>query len=197
MHPAQRRPREGCPESVAQEPVQRTHAQRSDPNLEAAFLRDGQLESFRVRPRRLPPGEQKRDPLLAKSPPGERQHRGRRSIEPLHIVHCNQNRFRRSDPAQETEQSDTERVLFRRRPLRVPQEKSDLERAPLRLWESWEPLVQHVREQVADHAVRERRLLLGRARPQNAIGELAPGIHPGAPERRLADSGLTLDQQHA
>jgi hypothetical protein len=61
--------------------------------------------------------------------------------------------------------------------------------------EPCEDVVEHVLEQVADDAVRERRLLLRRARPQDDVGQLTRGLHPGAPKRGLADPWVALDQE--
>ena len=86
-------------------------AKRRSSGMASSSLSESSLDDCRR--------EKKRHPLLAKSPAGELQHRGRRSIEPLQVVHRKHDRLRCGEDAQHAEQGDPQGVPLRRRPFGV------------------------------------------------------------------------------
>ena len=81
------------------------------------------------------------------------------------------------------------------RPIRLADEKRDLERTPLNRHQPRQRLVQYRREQIADRCERDLQLGLRRARREDAEATLVREANSRLPERGLADSRVALEQQ--
>ena len=146
MEAAQRRPRDDHVESVVDERMGRTQAERSD----------GRRRPLEVRVERGPmvaiaraSGEQDRDRLPPD--PAQREAEDRRTglVEPLDVVDGEGHRPSRRERAKRRQQRDPDRSLVQRHLGRRSKQECRLDRGALRFGKRGDPVVQHVGQQVA------------------------------------------------
>jgi hypothetical protein len=118
----------------------------------------------------------------------------RRRVEPLGIVDRHQRRCLGHRRAENRERAardgDAIRKAFSRR-----SQQGELERSPLRLGKGVEYGIRHALEQVAETEKRERALGLRRSTAEDSIGATLRGVEDRAPDGRLADSRLALEDE--
>jgi hypothetical protein len=90
---------------------------------------------------------------------------------------------------------ETDRAAIGRGAAGLGAEERDVERVSLRLGQDGKDVVDDPVEDVSQRRERELRLRAGRTRGEDAIAALGRGLDAGAPERRLADARLSLEQQ--
>ena len=180
----------------------------ADPNRKAAFLRDGQLEPFRVQPRRLPGAREERHALLrevacrANSSTGGSDRSSHCKSSTASTTGFDAARMRN------TPSKATPRVCRSGGGPSESRRRSAISSA--RRWGRGSPgstSSSTSAREVAHDAVRERFLLLSRARPQNAVGQLARGLDPGTAREsvfpmpaspsmsRAPDGGVRFDER--
>ena len=151
------------------------------------------LETGAVDRRRLarPHGEQHHDRVGEQPPRGEDQRRGRRPVEPVHVVDEHHYRPLLGQGRQQAERRHADEVRFSRCGRRQPER--GLERGALRARETAE-LAEHRAEQLVQPAEGDLHLGLDAARAQHRGG---PG-HRGRvlEQRRLADPRLAAQHEH-
>ena len=152
MDASQDRPREDDPEPLAQKAVERSRAQAAE--LEAPHVVEKPRYPVRVHD---PPGEEECDPVVLQAPPGVREDRGRRGVEPLDIVDDDHERAFLGERAKHGEECDAERASVSRLRALFEQERHP-KRASLRIGNSVEDVVEDGLEEIAQTGEREIRL---------------------------------------
>jgi septal ring factor EnvC (AmiA/AmiB activator) len=188
MDAAHQRTRERNPQSRLDHLVQCAHTER--PHRQA-FYPDGidcAVEVKRTRRPSLlqPPGEQERDRLVTQAAHSERERRCGSSVEPLHIIHSDKQRITR-EKTKHGEQRSVQSTRVRKRPLRLGEQESNLERPPLRRRQRRQRLGEHRSEQIDNSRKRELGLRRSRSRSDDLEAPRAGKIETRAPEHSLAD----------
>ncbi len=141
-----------------------------------------------------PPREQEGHALRLQTACRERHDGGRRRIEPLLVVDRDDQRRTGGKRPQHIEKPGRERAPVGRYVCR-PQQQSDLECPPLRLRQARQGLLQYRLQQIDEARERQRSLDLHRPRHECPVAPHPRRRESLAPERRLADARLPLDQQ--
>jgi len=115
----------------------------------------------------------------------------------VEVVDGDRERVLSSQGANGVEEGDHYGRPLHRRSLGLLEQKSHLERPPLRARELGKGLVDGVREQIAECRVGELGLLAGRARGEDAVASPARMGDGRFKERGLAGPGLSLEQHRA
>ena len=187
MYPPERRARQGHGEALAEELVDRAEPERAD----------RQPRHFGIQRRPLPGtlGKQERDRLVANTPHRERKRGRGRRVEPLDVVDGQQDRTAAGERAQSSEERDRDRTLIGHGPASLSEQQRELQGTALRGGERGENLVENRLEEVAERRKRQRGLGRARRRGQNPKLTASRGFDAGAPQGRLPDPGLALDQK--
>ena len=120
-----------------------------------------------------------------------------RRVEPLDIVDRYDDVLHASGSAQCGERSERDRSLVEARARDVPQSQRPLERSPAGRRHVVADQRQHGLQQGRERAVRDRRLHLGRSAREHAGTDVSGETDAFLPQRRLADSRLSLDLEEA
>jgi hypothetical protein len=118
---------------VPQEAVERAEAERPERQPPESLLGERAVETER-HPAAVPLSplrEEEHDALLLEATKPELQHQGRRAVEPLDVVDCDQQRAGLRERSHRAQEGDGDSAVIRRPTLRVLQQQSDLERPSL------------------------------------------------------------------
>jgi hypothetical protein len=188
VDPLQDGPREDDPEPLAHEAVKLSRAQAAE--IEAPHVIEKPRDPVRMHDS---PGEEKRHPVVLQSPPGIREDRGRRGVEPLNTVDDDQEWGFRGESAKHGEEGDAERARVSRLSALFEQERHP-KRASLRLGNSVEDVVQDGLEEIAQARKREIRLRRDRASDECRETPLPRRLDHERAHRRLPDSCFPLEE---
>ena len=128
----ERRPCEGHVEPASKEPVQRTDAQRTEPDPDELEIGPAQAErrlTFTFACYTL--GQQQADRFLRQSPRHELEHERRWWIQPLHVVYRHEHTSLSGQLPKEAQARSRDRPLVRWRPLLLRQQERRLKGPPL------------------------------------------------------------------
>jgi hypothetical protein len=192
----QRLARERPVEPVAQELVERTDAERPNPNALDRVPADGLVQSGWLRFVDRAPGQEETNVVCAEAAKRERERARRRGVEPLDVVDGDHERCAIAEHLEDVANRDGERALVDAITLRVGSQHHDLEGTPSRWCERRQRVVECVLEQVAEPYVSEGPLRLSGARRQNAQALRARVLDAGMPEGRLPDSRIAVEHEH-
>jgi len=143
--PAQKLTGHAQPEPLVEQTARRSQAQRLDVEpLESSPLERPLEWRRRVRA----PGQHELHRLSLQPPARERQRLGRRGVQPLDVVHCDEDRFARRQRTQDVEEAERDRARLRRVAPRHGPQQRDLECLHLRGGQRSEALCSDVLEQV-------------------------------------------------
>ena len=174
--------------------MQGAEAERADDESPEPVLREGALEpegrGFSSGPER----EEEDDGLFAQAAERELDDEGGRAVEPLDVVHCDDDRSFARERPDRAEEREGDRAVIRRRPGRVVEQERNLERAALRCRQGCQHVREHRPEQVGERREREPRLCRRRDRGEHPQVPLPGQFQPRPPEDRLADAGLSFQQ---
>ena len=133
--------------------------------------------------------EDERDPLVLQPPCGEQQRGSRRLVEPVRVVHDDQDRRLRCGLGQHGQCAEVDQET-----LALPRGRAhcSAQRVALRLGKSCEPVVERP-EQPLQRSERQRRLGLHTRRAQHP--EAVRTLDRICQERRLADAGDAVHDQ--
>ena len=183
VQPRELGPPNGRAAAVGEHASQLPHGQRAD--RQPRLLR--QMQRHRAA---AAAGHQEPDPRALEPSRDEPEHGLRRVVEPLDVVDGDDRRPR----AQHRQQAQRDRALRRAALPRLDAQQRDLQGMPLRVRQRGDLLVRHRGQQVAQRGVGQLRLGLDRTARQDAVRRARDGL---APQRRLADAELTLEQQRS
>ena len=129
--------------------------------------------------------------------PAERVLERRRGclVDPLEVIHREEGRTARGEQPQRAQEADGNGAGVCRAAGRLRAQEGHLERVALRRRELVGDVVEGVTEDVAERRERELRLRRGARAREHAVPEPARLVDSGAPEGRLADPSLALDQE--
>jgi hypothetical protein len=139
--------------------------------------------------------EQKANVLVAESAQREGERTRRRGVEPLDVVHPENDGPIRCEQPNGGANRHGERARIRRVPSGSLHEERDLERASLRSRQLGQNVLENVFEQISQPGVSEPTLGLGRPRRKDAQSPLAGRLDACEPERRLPDARLALEHE--
>ena len=190
-----RRSRKRDTEPLAQQTMSRADTQRAEPQSPQQLVRKRAIEPERSCFFAAAAAcDENRGRRRRKPPKRERQHRGRRRIEPLHVINRNQQR-----PAaaltEKLEHRERDRPHFRRRPLDLLQQQSRRKRTTLRHRQPPQPLRQHRAQEIGEGSKREGRLGARRTAREDGETLLPRRHHRCVEERRLPDPCLTVQHK--
>ena len=197
MNTEQRLAREGPVELIAQQPVERASAERSDGQSPHALSTKRLLEPRGPRPFHESAGEQK-EHLVPVEPPKrecERTRRGR--VEPLDVVDGNEERLPLAQCLEHAADRHAQCAAIDRLIRRVLDEQGNLERMSPRRRERRQHVVDGALEQISQPRVSEAVLGLGRSRREDAQSSRPRMLDAGKPDRRLPNAGLALEHERA
>jgi hypothetical protein len=139
--------------------------------------------------------EQHLHPVGSDPPSSEREHERRRWVDPLHVVNGEKHWTLSGQPPERREESRRHRAAVERRPFRIGTKQRYFERAALRPRQLVHNLIECGFEQIAERGKRKLRLR-GRGRRREDAEAAGRGpLDAAAPECRLPDSRLALQQQ--
>ena len=118
-----------------------------------------------------------------------------RRVEPLQVVDADDHRSRAGEQAKDGEKGSRDDPLLRRCSFRIGTKECDVERAQLRGRELLQDIVADRSEEVSESDERQPRLRRAGTTRENSHPVLLGLPHRVQPERRLADAGLTLDDE--
>ena len=190
----QRLAREGRAEPVAQESVESTGAQRSDGHSPDAIAGKLLLDPRRRRLVTEPAREQQEHSIRIHPAQRKGKCAGGRRVEPLHVVHGDENGVAFAEKLEEAAHRDGERTAIDGFVRSLVEEQRDLERAPPRRCQSGQK-VDGFLEQIAEPRVSKTALGFGRSRHEHAHASRTSARDAGEPERGLADSRLALEDE--
>ena len=194
VEPEEGRPWEHHPEPVAEQLLDRAHAQRADRQPGDIGLPDHGLDTGRL-PRRVDaPREQELHRQTQRAPQGEREGGSRGRVHPLVVVDREEQRSAIGQRGQDGGDGDAERPRFDRT-LRLRAQERRLERATSRGGQRGKRGIVDRSEQVAEDDIGQRPLGLRRARRQDTERPCTRRGDRGLPERGLSDPRLPLEDQ--
>jgi hypothetical protein len=183
-----------------QGPGRRVAQFRAEQVMERGERERAQLESLvlvTLEPERglvLEPPSENEPRSRGKPACGERQHRRRGGVDPLQVVHGEDERLLRSQLSRESHDRRAEHAGIR---PTLPAQQPCLECAQLWRRKRVARLVVDGADQVGEGGVRESLLPLRRARVEHPVTGAGGRVDRGPPQRRLADPGLSLEQKRA
>src|SRR5439155_8341325 len=180
--------------SRLEEMVQRAEAERADGHVSRAlFGKETSRPRSEIAITTGSDREQESDRLLSQSARGKPQRECRRTVKPLQVVDRDQH-GRIGNRAESAEHRECDRRLIRSVLLRLTQQQRDLERPALRRRKLSDHELENRIEQIAETRIRDLTLRLGRPCRQDAVPDFLCLSGSGAPQRRLPDARLTLDE---
>ena len=144
------------------------------------------------------PRHQQANLVLAQPPQHERQRACRRGVDPLAVVHRDDDRTVGCQQLHARANRDSERPRVERLLRGRLHEQCGFERVPPRGRQSREQLLHNPVQEVGEHEVREPTLRLGGSRGKHAKSAfLRRSCDPCRPERRLPDPCFALQHEGA
>ena len=195
VDPQQRRAREDAIELVPEEHLDRTDAERAEPETLHLTSAKDVLERNRLGARAGPAREQDADSRL-QAAQGERQTGRGRRVEPLEVVDGDHERRVLGENFERVADGDAERAWIDRL-LGLFEQKRDPERPSARCRQRGQDVIENGLEEVSEPGEREPALGLGRLGEEHASGACSGLLDRGLPERRLPDPCLPVEHQRA
>ncbi len=190
MDSVQRRPRERHADLVAEKPVQRSRAQRPQPHSTDFEISPSETE-WRHTLARDALGHQEAGRFIDQPARHELEHERRGRIQPLHVVHRQEDAPICGQPLDDAKTRRRDRPLIRWRPLLLREQERRFERTPLDRGDRSERFAQYRLEQVGQPRKRQPSLALCRTRDEDANIALSRLFQPDAPHGCLSDTRLT------
>jgi hypothetical protein len=136
---------------------------------------------------------------LARGDPSQREskHARRRRVQPLDVVHCDQQPLPVAEELEHAAHCNAKRAMVDRITRRLFEEQRSLKRTAPRRRKAIQDVVEDVLEQISQSRVSETMLSLGRSRRQYAQSARARTLDAREPERRLADTRLSLEDERS
>jgi len=174
--------------------VQRPGAQRADPNhLESLVQRT--VETQRHQAATTAQRKEETDGKTPESPSRELQHPSRGTVEPLDVIHRDDDRRPGGQLSQHRHRRHRDRTRTSDRVTAACSQQRNLERFPLRRCECRKDLRLDPRQQVGQRRVRKRRLRLRRRTRQHRKRSCPRASDAFPPQGGLADPSLTLKHE--
>lgn len=121
----------------------------------------------------------------------------RRRVEPLDVVHCDEERLRASEEAERPDEGRRERVRLRRLRSRLLQEQRDREGAPLRRRKLGQHLLGGIADEVAKRGKGDLSVRPGRAGREHTQPARPRELDPFRPHLGLADPRRAEEEEAA
>ena len=192
----EQRARYGEVEVLADDRVQRREVDRSDLDrvnpLRRQAASDVGSDSAFGRPATR---EQEADVLVSKSSRRVSERGGRRGVEPLSVVDCDQQLLLGAHNPQDVQHRNSHGMRIRRGAVLVVENECARERAPLCRNKGGERVREDGIEKIAEPRERQLGLARRRKRAQDPKPSFLRLGHAGGPERRLAHARVALEEE--